>query len=168
MKSRRHEELGEALAAAARAAGVALVLAEAQGIDRLMFLCRNGKQYRLAGEMELSERHCLVNCLRDLREHHCDGVLIVCPDERIQARVARKIARHLPAALQPRVGIFIYADLHKGCVDQWIDSLILPHQLIDAPRLADLYDAADLVYQPKFANPQQPPTTRSTHETVRP
>lgn len=123
MKSRWHEHLGDILACAAYAAGANLVVPELFRIDRLILLIRGNKVYRFGGEVEMTERHCIANCLRNFEINHCDAVIIACPDEKVKSRVNNKIAKHLPEILKSQVIIFTKQELLNGFLSGWIESV---------------------------------------------
>jgi len=123
MKSIDHEQLGDALAAAGRSAGIHLVLAEHERVDRLMVAIQPAGFCLIAGEIEMTERNAVPNCLRDFRQVKCDAIVTVCPDQRILNRVVAKLAKHLPVSLYSRVAVFTRAQLEKGAVTQWISSV---------------------------------------------
>jgi hypothetical protein len=124
MKSLKHEQMGDLLDTAARDAGVLLVLTEHDHVDRLMIAVTSRGYVLIGGEIELSEKHAIPNCLRDLTQVKCHAVIAVCPDDRTRNRVVARITRYLPHAFQSRVAVFTCANLKDGSVTKWISSMV--------------------------------------------
>jgi hypothetical protein len=124
MKSREHETLGDLLATAARESGVDLVIRECQHVDRLMIKLTPGGCQLIAGEVEITERNCIANNMRNLKVLKASAVLTICPNDRVRARVTAKFAKHLPPRFKPRVAVFTAKDLATGVVTEWISSKV--------------------------------------------
>lgn len=126
MKSKRHELSGEMLSLCSYQAGAELVLHEYQRIDRFIVITRQRRTYHLAGEIELSERHCVVNASRDLLLNQCDAVLTVCPNACVQARVTAKIAKtkDIPEHMKSRITVCRLVDIDTRYISAWFDSVV--------------------------------------------
>ena len=120
MRSYAHETLAEVYDEAVRSCGSCLIVPDLGRADRGVFICQDGYLHFVAGEIEFSEKNCVANCLRDLKELCADTVTTICPNEKIRRLVAAKIFKHLPKRLQPRVHIFIEDDLQNGVFAKWL------------------------------------------------
>ena len=80
------------------------VLLEHDHADVIGVRCCGGIPQTTACELERSTRNLLRNLERNARQGAA-GTVVVCEDYAILAAVARKLARSLPLALGPRVGL---------------------------------------------------------------
>ena len=124
MKSLKHKFINAILAASAYQAGADMVLHEHLRVDTLMVVSRNGRTLVFAGEVELTERHCLVNASRDLVDHKCHALLIVCVNNSVKDRVSTMISRQMPAVVLPRIRICTAAKLSSQYISEWFDSQV--------------------------------------------
>ena len=134
MKTNRHEFIGDTVGNMAVETYDALVLREFWRIDRLLVVLLNDKVYRIGCEVELSEKHCIVNCIRDLQVLDCHGVLSVCVDSTVCARVKAKFDKYLSSSMMSRVRVCEFADLGQLFAEHWIESLVNRDACLSQPR----------------------------------